>query len=52
MAVKKKSKSGSVKIDPSVLEEAKKICNKKGFVLGPYITSAVKLLNTQHNEIT
>lgn len=49
--MKKKSKSGSVKIDPSVLEDAKKICDKKGLIIGAYITSAVKLLNTQHNGL-
>lgn len=50
MATKKKSKSGSVKVDPPVLEEAKKICTKKGLIIGVYVTSAIKLLNTQHNE--
>lgn len=38
----KKSKTGSVRIDPSVLNEAKKHCKTKGVLLTYFITQAVK----------
>ncbi len=49
MKTKPKEKSGSVKILPAVLEDAKGICKKKGFLVSAYITKAVELYNKKHN---
>jgi len=38
----KKEKSGSVKIDPKVLDTAKKYCKDNGVVLGYFVTCAVR----------
>jgi hypothetical protein len=38
----KKTKSGSVKIDPKVLGEAKEYCKSNGLVVGFYTTEALK----------
>ena len=46
----KKGESGSVKIDPSVLKEAKVICKKEGYLISRYVTEAVKAYN-QPSEI-
>lgn len=42
MKKQKKEKSGSVKIDPSVLEEAKLYCKKNGVLISYYATEAIK----------
>lgn len=41
MERKKIKTSGSVKIEPDVLEKAREICKKKGLLLSAYVTSAV-----------
>ena len=45
MKVKKKAKSGSVKIAPNVLAEAKKICKDSGVLISFYVTEVVKEKN-------
>lgn len=46
MKVKKKQSSGSLKIDPKVLKEAKTICKEKGWLLHAYATTAIKKENS------
>lgn len=43
MELKKQRKktSGSVKIEPTVLETAREVCKTKGLILSSYITTAV-----------
>ena len=42
MKVKKKQSSGSLKIDPKVLQEAKVLCKSKGWLLHAFATKAIK----------
>lgn len=44
----KKTKSGSVKIDPIALNAAKVICKSKGIIISSYITNAVIKENKSH----
>jgi len=39
---KKQEKSGSVKIDPKVLGDAKDWCKKNGILTGYFVTQAVR----------
>lgn len=41
MEVKKKKFSGSVKVEPDVLEQARSVCKSKGLLLSAFVTSAV-----------
>lgn len=43
-----KVKSGSIKIEPSVWEAAKKICEKTGVKLSYYATMAIMKENAAH----
>lgn len=46
-------KSGSVKIDHSVLNEARKICKENGRLIFAYVTDAVKEKNqTEKKQIS
>jgi post-segregation antitoxin (ccd killing protein) len=45
MKAKKKNSSGSVKVDPTVLEEAKTICKNNGIMVSFYATEAIKEKN-------
>jgi antitoxin component of RelBE/YafQ-DinJ toxin-antitoxin module len=45
MKIKKKTSGGSVKIDPKVLEEARKVCKAKGLLISYYVSEAVKTQN-------
>jgi hypothetical protein len=45
MKTKSKPISGSVKVEPDVLITAKEICKEKGWLIQPYITSAVRAMN-------
>lgn len=47
----KKGESGSLKVDPNVLYEAKKICAKKGVILTIYATDALKTKNISENAV-
>jgi predicted DNA-binding protein len=38
----KKSKTGSVKVDPETLNEAKKFCKAKGILVAYFVTEAIK----------
>jgi len=49
MKVKKKQSSGSIKIDPDVLKDAKEICKKKGVLVSFYATEAVRSKNLKEN---
>lgn len=42
MKVKTKAKSGSVKIDPSVLKDAKAVCVRDDVNIQDFVTEAVK----------
>lgn len=47
MAVKKKQNTGSARIDPDVLAEAKHKAKSRGWLLSYYITYAVKKENSR-----
>jgi hypothetical protein len=49
MKTKNKQSSGSVKVAPVVLEDAKKICKERGFLISAYITKAIDVYNKKHN---
>lgn len=49
MKQKKKELSGSVKIKPEVLKEAKDICKTNGILMSHYVTEAVRKENTRIN---
>jgi hypothetical protein len=42
--------SGSVKMEPEVLQKAREICKKKGLLLSAYITSAVYKENKRQSK--
>lgn len=50
MKAKKKSNSGSIKVDPVVLQEAKDICDKKGLKVNFYATEAIKEKNKKEGK--
>lgn len=49
MKAKTRHLSGSVKIHPDVLADAKKICKSNGWVLSAYITKIVEESNMTHD---
>jgi predicted GIY-YIG superfamily endonuclease len=42
-------RSGSIKVVSEVLEDAKKICKDRGFLISAYITKAIDVYNKKHN---
>jgi hypothetical protein len=45
MKIKKKTRSGSLRVEPSVLADTKKICKQKGILVSFYATEALKEKN-------
>ncbi len=45
MKIKKKAKSGSLRVETQVLEDARKICKQKGMLVSFYATEALKEKN-------
>lgn len=48
----KKERSGSVKVDPPILESAKVYCKQNGILVSFYVTEAIreKLKKDKHEE--
>lgn len=46
----KKGESGSLKVDPDVLYEAKKICKREGYLLYNYATAALVAKNASYKD--
>lgn len=50
MKIKKKTKSGSLRVETQVLEDARKICKQKGMLVTFYATEALREKNIKESS--
>jgi hypothetical protein len=51
MKVKKKKNSGSVKVQPAVLQESREICVRENFSISDYVTEAIREYNKKYKKV-
>lgn len=51
MKVKKKKNSGSVKVQPGVLQDAREICTRENFTISDYATEALREYNKKYKKV-
>jgi hypothetical protein len=51
MKVKKRKNSGSVKVEPVVLQDSREICARENFSISDYVTEALREYNKKYKKV-